>query len=668
MSKQLLTSYTFTPGAANAGTVVVPGTYTLEQFLLITNVTSGTILYQFNVPSKGAVRTTGGGNTTLTLEFSTQSMNSADRLQIFIDDLTSPGGGSSGGGLTDAQLRATPVPVSDAGGSVTVDGSVSIAGTAAVSAASLPLPSGAATAANQATEIASLGNIDADLGAPADAAATSDTGTFSVIALIKRGLTNWTTLLGRVPSLTVSSTRLLVDGSGVTQPVSGPLTDTQLRATAVPVSGTFYQATQPISGSVSITGTAAVSGPLTDTQLRATAVPVSGTFYQATQPVSGTITANAGTNLNTSALALETGGNLATLAGRIPANLSVKAASTAAVATDSSLVVALNPNTIPTVSQSGTWTVQPGNTANTTPWLIRPSDGTNSAAIKAASTAVVATDPALVVGISPNTAVSAIPASALNSTYNVAGVITINTVLLTPDCSQYRSISIQCTSMGTTGVVTPEWSNDNATWVAATVFTQAGASATTISAAGLWVTPVYGRYLRLRLSTATTAGTTTFNVYQFDVPLQNWFATQPVSLATNTPTLAAGTNLAADVGIQVRANATGAATVLPCQSPATPAIGTIKASAGRLLAYELVNTAAALRYVKLFNATAPTLGTTAALIEVAIPAGARVGLEIPAGLAFSTAIVHTVTSGKGLSDNTSTGLAAADVVGWFAFA
>jgi hypothetical protein len=53
--------------------------------------------------------------------------------------------------------------------------------------------------------------------------------------------------------------------------VSGPLTDTELRASAVPV-----------------------SGPLTDTQLRATAVPVSlsgsvpvtGTFWQTTQPVS----------------------------------------------------------------------------------------------------------------------------------------------------------------------------------------------------------------------------------------------------------------------------------------------------------------------------------------------------------------------------------------------
>jgi hypothetical protein len=97
-----------------------------------------------------------------------------------------------------------------------------------------------------------------------------------------------------------------------TQPVSlatwAGLTDAELRASAVPVSlasvpshavtnaGTFaVQAAQ--SGSWTVTanagsGTMAVSGPLTDTQLRATAVPVSGTvavtgtFWQATQPVS----------------------------------------------------------------------------------------------------------------------------------------------------------------------------------------------------------------------------------------------------------------------------------------------------------------------------------------------------------------------------------------------
>lgn len=130
-----------------------------------------------------------------------------------------------------------PVPINDAGGSLTVDGPAltSIDGKLpALVGGKIPVDAsvsitGGATEAKQDTQIAAV-------GAAADSAASSDTGTFSVIALIKRGLQNWTTLLGRIPSnLTVTSTRLLVDGSGVTQPVSGPLTDTQLRASAVSV-------------------------------------------------------------------------------------------------------------------------------------------------------------------------------------------------------------------------------------------------------------------------------------------------------------------------------------------------------------------------------------------------------------------------------------------------
>lgn len=68
-----------------------------------------------------------------------------------------------------------------------------------------------------------------------------------------------------------------------TQPVSGPLTDAELRASPVSVSGTV---SATCSGTVAISGSVAVTGPLTDTQLRAAAVPVSGTFFQATQPVS----------------------------------------------------------------------------------------------------------------------------------------------------------------------------------------------------------------------------------------------------------------------------------------------------------------------------------------------------------------------------------------------
>lgn len=76
------------------------------------------------------------------------------------------------------------------------------------------------------------------------------------------------------PGNTANTVAWLVNGSGVTQPVSG----TFWQATQ-PVSGTFWQATQPVSG----------------TFWQATQ-PVSGTFWQATQPVSGTVTANPATS------------------------------------------------------------------------------------------------------------------------------------------------------------------------------------------------------------------------------------------------------------------------------------------------------------------------------------------------------------------------------------
>lgn len=101
----------------------------------------------------------------------------------------------------------------------------------------------------------------------------------------------------------------LIGGDGGS---SGGLTNTELRASPVPISGTvsvgtvpvtgtFFQATQPVSiasmPSTPVTGTfwqatQPISGTVT-ANVNGT-VPVSGTFWQATQPVSGTVTANAG--------------------------------------------------------------------------------------------------------------------------------------------------------------------------------------------------------------------------------------------------------------------------------------------------------------------------------------------------------------------------------------
>ena len=66
------------------------------------------------------------------------------------------------------------------------------------------------------------------------------------------------------------------------------------------VTGTFWQATQPVSGTVGVSGSVAVTG----------------TFWQATQPVSGTVTANAGTGtFAISAAALPLPAGAATAAG-----------------------------------------------------------------------------------------------------------------------------------------------------------------------------------------------------------------------------------------------------------------------------------------------------------------------------------------------------------------
>lgn len=211
------------------------------------------------------------------------------------------------GPLTDAQLRATPVPVSGtvtvsnasvgantatapasstqvgavdgsgnlqalnitAGGALKTDASATtqpVSGTfwqatQPVSAAALPLPSGASTSAKQ------------------PALGTAGTSSADVI-----------TVQGRA-----AMTPLLTDGSGVTQPVSGTFWQaTQpISAAALPLpSGAATAAKQPALGTagtassdvITVQGKAAMTPLLTDGS--AVTQPVSGTFWQATQPVS----------------------------------------------------------------------------------------------------------------------------------------------------------------------------------------------------------------------------------------------------------------------------------------------------------------------------------------------------------------------------------------------
>jgi hypothetical protein len=143
--------------------------------------------------------------------------------------------------------------------------------------------------ANLATE-ASLSALAGDVGDTADAAATAgSTGTLHA----KQRL--MTTQLGAIQTAVEGT--LVVDGSGVTQPVSGTVT-IQDGGNTITVDGTvavtnagLTELAAAINASSQVDVNIAASGAT---------VPVSGTFWQATQPVSGTVTANlaAGTNTN----------------------------------------------------------------------------------------------------------------------------------------------------------------------------------------------------------------------------------------------------------------------------------------------------------------------------------------------------------------------------------
>lgn len=360
---------------------------------------------------------------------------------------------------------ASAVNVQDGGNSLTVDGTVAAtqSGTWNISNVSgtVSLPTGASTSSLQTTGNTSLGNID----------------------ISTSGINAKLGSLGQKAMASSAPVVIASDQSALS--VTGPLTDTQLRATPVPVSGTV-----------------AVTGALTDTQLRATPVPVSGTVsanatlsaettkvigtvnVAASQTIAvtntGTFAAQAaGTKTNNNAAPgatnvgaltavanaaapTQTEGNLVALRstlsgdlaitldseavvlgagsaaiGKLAANSGVTigavemaAAQTLSTVTTVSTVtnlaqmagqaIALNTGvrsagtqrvTIATddivpASQSGTWTVQPGNTANTTPWLVKTNDGTTSIKVAPASTAAAAADPALIVAISPNNGVS----------------------------------------------------------------------------------------------------------------------------------------------------------------------------------------------------------------------------------------------------------------------
>ncbi len=291
---------------------------------------------------------------------------------------------------------------------------------------------------------------------------------------------------------------------------------------ALPVTGTFWQATQPVSGTV--TANTGLTQPLTDTQLRATPVPVSGTVTATTGGLTDTqlrasavpVTANAGTNLNTSALALDatlTGGTQQAKITDGTNVATVKAASTAALAADKAVVVAVSPNnTVPVSLATNTPTLQSGSTtavtqataANLNATVVGTGTFVTQSTLAAETTKVIgvtrsadgsgnlitSTSNALDVNIkTPATlpvSLASVPSHAVTNagtfavqatltdtavtgnitTQNLvpAGTATAGSALLSGDLNGMSAIAVQTT--GTyTGALSAQVTVDNATWV-----------------------------------------------------------------------------------------------------------------------------------------------------------------------------------------------------------
>jgi hypothetical protein len=486
---------------------------------------------------------------------------------------------STGADATDTTNHALKVNVVASAVTQPVSGSVSVSNfpvTQAISAASLPLPAGAATAAG-------LTAINTTLGTPMQqtGGSVSITGTLPAFAATP------TVNVGTMPNVTLSGTSpVSVSNFPVTQAISAaslPLpTGAATAAGLTAINTTLGTPMQQTGGSVSITGT----------------LPA----------FAATPTVNVGTMPNvtlsgTSPVSVSDGSDI-TLGAKADGAYAGGGGSASAI----SLLKGIYTATLAPLS-AGTNNIGGVNLDNV------PDGATVTNSVTSASTIV---------------------------SLNMAG---------------YAGCSIHVTSIGIGNTITFEGSNDNVNWVGVTGWPASNITGTptgTATGTGIWTFSAPYAYIRARVSTYGSGTVTTSIV-------------QKRSLQTNIPTSLIGgfsQNLG-NIALSYSANGTNGGALYAVQSLAATTATQIKGAATRIMGWQLHNSAATVRSVKVFNALAAsvTMGTTAATFEIDIPAGASIQFMAEAGYYFSAGITYAVTAAKGLTDNTATGLAANDVSG-----
>ena len=259
--------------------------------------------------------------------------------------------GAYDGILRDGTGSTTQADVTN--GRLNVDGS---GVTQPVSAASLPLPSNAAQ--ETGGNLASLVTVE---GATGDAANT--TGTTGTISGKLRGLVS---ILADVWDSVNHQLKVSIQNATLAVTQSGTWNINNISGTVSLPTGASIASKQPALGTA---GTASADVITVQGITSMTPLKVDGSGV--TQPVSGTVTANQG--------GAPWSENISQINGVTPLM------GNGISGTGSPRVTIASDNTAFTVNaaQSGTWTMQPGNTANTTPWLATINQGGNSATVSA---------------------------------------------------------------------------------------------------------------------------------------------------------------------------------------------------------------------------------------------------------------------------------------------
>jgi hypothetical protein len=270
----------------------------------------------------------------------------------------------------------------------------------------------------------------------------------------------------------------------------------------------------------------------------------------------------------------------------------------------------------------------------------------------------------------------------------------------TTDVGNYRSVSVQQTSQGTSSLINFQQSNDNTNWqplvLHETIASGTGSATSVGSTAHVYAGTLHMRYFRLNvtgISAGTTAGIVHFST-QIDLqPVVDAAQSGTWTVGSNSATGSAvpanafamgvsdGTNLRGAVTATAASNTTGTGLLgtgvlghdgtnyqrlqvdgnnyLKTVIEPTTAGGTsiysgsitntvtsVKSSAGQLYGWHLYNPNASAAYVQIFNLAtgSVTLGTTGPTMALTLPANSGATMNLPQGIPFGTAISIAVTT------------------------